>query len=63
MTVRNSLTARLLKRGVGVAWRMAREARRLGDAGERLETRLEALAAAQGIDMQDVLEPLLPQRA
>jgi hypothetical protein len=39
---------------------MAREATRLGDAGERLERRLEALAEAQGIDMRDVLEPLLP---
>ena len=37
---------------------MARGAEWLGNAGEHLETRLEALAMARGVDMLDVLEPL-----
>jgi hypothetical protein len=34
------------------------DARRLGDAGVRLEVRLDAVAVARGIDMLDVLRPL-----
>ena len=39
---------------------MATAADWLGSAGERLDRKLEATAAKQGIDMRDVLEPLLP---
>ena len=48
----------LIRQGVRLAWAMARASERLGSAGERLETRLDAFAVARGVGMVDVLEPL-----
>jgi hypothetical protein len=58
MTVKYSTTRWTLTQGVRLAWAMARAAMRLGDAGVRLEYALDAVAAARGIDMGDVLAPL-----
>ena len=58
MTVDLNTARRALTTGVRLAWAMARVAERLGDAGARLEYRLEAMAMARGIDMGDVLAPL-----
>jgi hypothetical protein len=58
MTFRHMATVWTLTQGVRLAWAMARVARQLGDAGERLESGLEAVAVARGVDMLAVLEPL-----
>ena len=58
MTLRHTATVWTLTQGVRLAWVMARAARHIGDAGERLEVRLDAVAMARGVDMLDVLEPL-----
>jgi hypothetical protein len=58
MTVNYCTTRWVLTQGVRLAWAMAQVARRLGDAGVRLEVRLDAVAVARGIDMLDVLRPL-----
>jgi hypothetical protein len=58
MTVKHNTARWALTTSVRLAWAMARVAERLGDAGVRLEFRLEAVAMAWGIDMVDVLAPL-----
>ena len=56
--VKHSTARWTLTTSLRLAWAMARVAKRLGDAGVRLEYRLEAMAVARGIDMGDVLLPL-----
>ena len=58
MAFKYSTTVWMIRQGVRFAWALARAAERLGNAGERLETRLEAVATARGADMLDVLAPL-----
>jgi hypothetical protein len=58
MTRSHTTTVWTIRQGVRLAWAMARDAERLGNAGERLEARLEASAVARGVDMRDVLAPL-----
>jgi hypothetical protein len=58
MTFRHTATVWALTQGARLAWTTARFTRQLGDAGERLEVWLEAVATARGVDMLDVLEPL-----
>jgi hypothetical protein len=58
MTFPHNTTVWLIRQGVRLAWAMARAAETLGDAGIRLEVRLDATADARGVDMLDVLEPL-----
>jgi hypothetical protein len=58
MTLKHTTTVWLIRQGVRLAWAMARAAQRLGDAGVRLEVRLDAMAAARGVDMLDVVAPL-----
>ena len=58
MTFRHIAAVWSLTQGVRLAWAMARAARQLGDAGERLEVWLDAVATARRVDMLDVLEPL-----
>jgi hypothetical protein len=48
-----------IRQGVRLTWAMATAAEWLGSAGERLDRRLEATADKRGIEMRDVLEPLL----
>jgi hypothetical protein len=38
---------------------MARAAQQLGEAGERLEVWLDTMGTTRGVNMLDVLEPLL----
>lgn len=59
MALPNSTTVWLIRQGVRFAWAMARASERLGSAEVRLETWLEAVAEARGVDMRDVLEPLI----
>jgi hypothetical protein len=63
MTVTYSATRWALTTGARLAWATARVATRLGDTGERLSNRMDAtvnrVAEAQGIDMMDVLAPLI----
>jgi hypothetical protein len=58
MTLPHTTTVWMIRQGIRFAWAMAGAAERLGNAGERLEARLDAVAVAQGVDMRDVLEPL-----
>jgi hypothetical protein len=58
MTFRHMAAVWTLTQGVRLAWAMARVAQQLGDAGVRLEDRLDAMATARGVDMFDVLAPL-----
>jgi hypothetical protein len=58
MALKYTITVWLIRQGVRLAWAMARTAERLGGSGERLEARMEAAAAACGVDMIDVLAPL-----
>lgn len=59
MTVKHNTARWALTTSVQLAWAIARVAERIGDAGVRLECRLEAVAMARGIDMGDVLAPLV----
>jgi hypothetical protein len=58
MALKHITTVWLIRQGVRLAWAMARASARLGSAGERLEARLDGVAAARGVDMLDVLAPL-----
>jgi hypothetical protein len=58
MTLPRITTVWAIRQGVRLAWLMARAAERLGDAGVRLEARLDAIALSQRVDMLDLLEPL-----
>jgi hypothetical protein len=58
MALKHITTVWLIRQGVRLAWAMARSAGRLASAGELLETRLDGVAAARGVDMLDVLAPL-----
>jgi hypothetical protein len=58
MDLPHTTTVWIVRQGIRLAWAMASLAERLGDAGVRLEVRLDATAAARGVDMLDVLEPL-----
>ena len=60
MAIKHNTTVWLVRQGVRLAWAMARSAGRLESAGELLEAGLDDVAAARGIDMLDVLEPLAP---
>jgi hypothetical protein len=56
--IRHTTTVWTSRQGIRLAWALARASERLGSTGERLETRLEHIAAARGVDMRDVLAPL-----
>jgi hypothetical protein len=43
MALKHITTVRLRRQGVRLAWAIARAAERLGNAGERLKARLEAI--------------------
>lgn len=58
MTLPHTMMIWTLTQGFRLAWAMAHAAKRLGDAGERLEARLDGMAVARGVDILDVLEPL-----
>ena len=58
MTLSHTTTVWMIRQGVRLAWAAARAAQQLGDAGERLESRLDAVAMVRGVDMLDVLAPL-----
>jgi hypothetical protein len=58
MIVKRNTARWVLTTCVRLTWAMARVAERLGDAGVRVEYRLEAAATARDIDMVDVLAPL-----
>jgi hypothetical protein len=58
MALTHITTVWFIRQGVRLAWTMAHLSEGLGGAGVRLETRLEDIAVAQGVDMRDVLEPL-----
>jgi len=58
MTFRHRTTVWTLTQGVRLAWAMARAAEQLGDAGVKLEARLDTAAGRRDVDMRDVLEPL-----
>jgi hypothetical protein len=59
MSFKHTTTVWTIRQGVRFAWAMARAARQLGEAGERLEVRLDAMATARGVNILDALEPLL----
>lgn len=59
MAFNDTTTVWLIRQGVRLAWSLARVSERLGSAGERLEARLERSAADRGVDMRDVLQPLV----
>ena len=65
MRVKYRATRWALTTSVRLAWAMPRVAERLGNAGVRLEDRLDAVAVAWSIDMVDVIAPLTerPQNA
>jgi hypothetical protein len=58
MTLPHTTMVWLIRQGVCLAWLIAHAAERLGDAGVRLEVRLDDIAVAQGVDMLEVLAPL-----
>jgi hypothetical protein len=58
MTLKHTMTVWLIRQGIRLAWAVARVVGRLGEAGGRLEVRLDAVAAARPVDMLDVLAPL-----
>jgi len=58
MTLSHTTTVWMIRQGVRLAWATARAAQQLGYAGERLESRLDAVAMVRGVDMLDVLAPL-----
>lgn len=58
MALKDITTVWLIRQGLRLAWAMARAAERLGSAGERLETPLDAVAVTRGVDMLDVRAPL-----
>lgn len=58
MALKHITTVWLIRQGISLAWTIAHVSTRLGSAGERLEVRLDGIAAARGIDMLDVLSPL-----
>jgi hypothetical protein len=59
MTVRHIATVWTLTQITRLAWATVRAAPQLGDAVERLELRLEAWAMVRGVDVRDVLAPLI----
>jgi hypothetical protein len=63
MTLRYRTTTRALTSLLRLAWRTAEAARRLGEAGERLENWVDGTAAYRGIDILDVLAPLTKRRS
>ncbi|GGI30190.1 hypothetical protein [Bradyrhizobium guangdongense] len=55
----NLATIWALRATVKLAWGIARTARALGGLGERLEAAVDAQAYRSGVDIADVLEPLI----
>jgi hypothetical protein len=59
MSFKYTTTVWTIRQGVRCAWAMARAAQQLGEAGERLEVWLDTMGTTRGVNMLDVLEPLL----
>lgn len=59
MELRNLAAIVALRTTVKLAWTIARAAQALGALGERLESVVERQAHGRGIDIADVLEPLI----